>query len=249
MESRDTREALAFCVIAKLHFVNSLIQDANVRRLKAMFRIGSDRLARILRTCEELGLVERRPDGSLFFNKLPNGEANGYKYVFKISYEKREKENSDNIVLSLKLNQGVDMLRKAATENYIRTLESIRKNIEVTKAPTNATALKRAKKRCRGLLCNDCQFNVSNRRLSSVAKCSVSKLRQLKREMIGEKQIERGFCNTRICALDKMNISAYRKYVEDKFVFLGHDGNIYRHEANIYSYVGDRIFLHKNNKK
>lgn len=69
--------------------------------------------------------------------------------------------------------------------------------------------------------------------------------------MIEAGEIERGYCNTLVYEkADEFSLENYRRYMGNAVVFLfEHEGKIYRHMPNVYSYKGQNIgCVLKNNK-
>ena len=196
--------------------------------------MGSDRLKRIVDYCVEHGMVVIE-NGTMRFNKLcQDGK---YLYKFKHSYRKRNRKH------------GL-YFRRAILANHIKKVENIREQALLTKNPTTTREYRKGKRIVSRLSVWGLNFFISNKRLAEIAKCSVSKVRGIKNNMLFYGELERNFSNTLVFDNAKtFNIDEYRKYYNDACFLFRKDGKVYKHNPNIYDYTGKNIlFVPKKNK-
>ena len=245
MASKEEFEAVAFCLFMKLNFTSSEIHNATVRRLKELTHLGSDKLKRLTNYCMEHGMINIT-NGTMIFNKLC--QDGRYLYKFRYSYIKRNKKHK--MAIRLTLAKVKDMLRRAVLANHIRKVENIREQALLTKNPKTASEYRKGRSIVRRLSVWGLNFFISNKRLAEIAKCSVSKARNIKKAMLSYGEIESTFSNTLVFDnAQKFNINEYNKYYDDACFLFVQDGKVYKHNPNIYNYKGQNImFVPKKNK-
>lgn len=250
--SKESFEALAFCLQVKLCIKSSVVHDATIRRLKSMTGMGTDRIRRILSLCKAEGMIDVDNNNTMTINALYDHQNVSMEYVYKFKnrYWKRGK-NKDNLRFNLTVAQVMNMLRKAVVSHHVKKVENIRQHSLLTQNPKDVNEYRKGKRFLRRLAVWGFDFFISNSRLAQIAGCSVSKLRQMKRELIKAGEILRGYSNTLIFNdASQFDVAAYRKYDNGfGFLFYGTDGKIYKHNPNVYSYNGRKLaFVPKKNK-
>ena len=252
LTSKEYFEVLAFCALVKLCVRSSVIHNATLRRLKVMTHLGTDRLRRILRRGKANGMIIISADGAMTVKALYDHKNTDNQYVYKLKnyYRSRnKKQDKENIRFNLTLTKVMDMLRKAVVAHHVKKVENIRQHSLLTQNPKNLTEYRKGKRFVRRLAVWGYDFFISNSRLAQVARCSVSKLKKMKGELISKGEIGCEESNALVFEdARQFNLSAYRKYcMGTGYVFVGTDGKVYKHNPNVYSYKGKKLaFVPKN---
>lgn len=253
IQSKEHFEALAFCLFVKLNITSSAIHKATYRRLKQLTRLGNQKLKRIIDYCVEHGMIVREDSNTLLFKPLYNNEYYVYVYKFR-NYYKRRKKKCNELVFNLSLIQVKDMLRNAAICGHLKRIQGLRQTLLLTENPKTVNDYRKGKKLARRLAVWGNEFFISNKRLSQIAGCCISKVQELKNGLLKHCVVIRDFCNTLICCGEDpcgKFTARYKELIEDssEFLFLGDGGKVYKHNPNRYTYVGKQIaYVLKNNK-
>lgn len=244
MATKESFEALAFCLMVKLNITSSSFHHATYRRLKEATHIGSDKLKQLVSYCTEHGLLWRQGDSFQFGGLCKEGAS---QYKFKFRYVKRQGKQLNFFITLAKVK---DMLRRAILANHIKKVENIRQTTKLTSNPETLQDYRNGKRLARRLVVWGCDFFISNKRLAELAQCSISKVRSIKSGMMKADEISRTFSNTLICEnASDFNVHAFGKYVTDEQFLFEHNGMVYRHNPNVYQYTGNNLLLvPKNNK-
>lgn len=244
MTSKEDFDVLAFCLLVQLNLNTPKIYRATMRRLKEVTRLGNDKLKRIIDYCVAHGMITRESNGTLTIHSLNKDDV--YLYKFSNKYQKRNR--TQKLSFNLTLKDVKDMLRKAVVANKIKEIEGIRETILLTKNPRTLKDYRKGRNLRKRLSVWGENYFISNSKLASTANCSISKLRQIKNQMLQRKEIERGYSNTYVCEEKDFNFEAYKRTIGCGFLFR-HEGRVYKHNPNVYSYKGKNIcFVPKNNK-
>ena len=119
--SKEKMEALAFSIMVKQTFTNSTVNFATVRKMKTIFGIGQDKLARIIKNGIGYGYFERRGK-DLFAKKLKGA---GYHYTLTLIAKNAsitattDELKSCNIKTAYKIKRIEQEIRDAVLLNHI----------------------------------------------------------------------------------------------------------------------------------
>ena len=247
LESKESFEALAFCVMAKLNITSSTLNNVTCRSLKETTHLGTKKLNQILSYCEEHGMIKR--DGNkIVFKPLSRDGVLSYEFHNRYASRRKKKGEKAPLVFNLRLYEVKDMLRRAVLAHHFKRLESIRQTIMLTINPSCVNDYRRGRGLRRRLAVWGDDFYISNKRMAKVARCCVSKARAIKRGMVAHGEITKDFCKTVLCDdADLFNIDLfYERFGKDNFIFRGvNDNKVYLQHPNIYCYKGKNIVFSK----
>ncbi len=189
--SKETTEALAFAMLVKLTFVNSMIKDATVKRCKKIFGIGSARMCRIIKNGINNGYLKR--DGNTI-TACPIKSEKQYHFhndfeALTASRTEHEREDGDEVQCKYKLKEMVALIREAVLLNHISKQSECADTIKSLQAPKTSKGLKKAKKwkkRMRLLEDKACE-RLSNRRIMDITHSSLYCSRKTIRSIVGKR--------------------------------------------------------------
>lgn len=248
MTSKEYFDALAFCLLVKLNIKSSVLHHATIRRLRSMTGIGSDRLRKILDYCKRHNMIVIHDDKSIEFLSLTKNSNGVSVYKFKHFYYKRNHKESD-LRFNLSITKVKNMMRKAALAFHLKEIGNIRQQVLLTKNPTTMREFRKGRRCVKRLAVWGCDFFISNKRMANIANCSISTIQKVKHQMLASGEIERNPHNTYICKASQFNLQSFKKYCDSLCYLFVDNGNVYRHDANVYEYKGNQIaFVLKKNK-
>lgn len=191
VSSKEMTEALAFSMLVKLTFVNSVINNATVKRCKNIFGIGSARMCRIIRNGIKYGYLTR--DGnSITAVSVKSGSSYHFHQDFDALTAKRtecERGKDDEVECKYKLKDMIALIREAVLLNHISKQSECADTIKSLQDPKTSKELKKAKRwqrRMRLLEDKACE-RLSNRRIMDITHSSLYHSRKTIRSIAGKR--------------------------------------------------------------
>lgn len=246
------------CVcVDKLTFVNSVINDATVKRCKKIFGIGSARMCRIMKNGIKHGYL-RRDGSSITACPIKSEKQYHFHQDFEALTAKRtehEREEGDEVECKYKLKEMIDLIREAVLLNHISKQSKCADTIKSLQAPKTSKELKKAKrwkKRMRLLEDNACG-RLSNRRIMDITHTSLYCSRKTMRSIVGKRwALKRDVViRTDITPETFTPISANRWfkennvrgyffkmycYPEERYIIACNTSRMYRYNCNLISF-------------
>lgn len=198
VEHKDRLEALAFALMIKLTFVDSIVKSTSIRQLTYIFRMGWTRLSRVLNNALYYGYVVK--EGYIYF--VPRLKQRGsfnkrLEYAF-VPFSKTEDGRS-----AYRLNGLMKDIRKVVFKNHIKKQTAFCDTALSVNSPCDNTEYKRSRgrlKRMCGIVSVSNDMLASSKRLSikramQVMGTSRSMTKRLIKQMIANGEITRSFEN------------------------------------------------------
>lgn len=233
VQSKESLEQMAFCLLIKLTYTNSIFKNATIRRMKDVFSIGSTVAQRIKKNIPEYGYINLDDNNTMTALKLK--EDKGYHVILKLPF----KRSADG-KCGYRLKDIEDLLRRAFITNHISKLEEYSDTIKLSTNPcaSQCKQFKKARKKLNRMRCNtDFEGYISYKTLSTLVSCCRTKVKRLidrlcRMGAITKKQVR---IMTGISP-DDFTKSAFQ-YIQEKFGFGSYylRGNVVMFQsANIY---------------
>ena len=242
-------DCFAFVCLVKLNITSSYLKKATAREYKKMFHLSSERFRQLLSGCIERGYCTEQEDGSYLFLPFEKRDK-GCKYTRLFNkYDKREKKQK--IEFAGRLHLVKDALRKAILQGTMLNLDSLRQTYYFSSNPSSVQELKKTKAKRRCLAEKDERCLMSNRRMTQIAKCSPTKLQNIKREMIASHAISRETVNDVLVPGDvEFNRAEFLRIAEYNYGYIfkmkptdKFEGGIVIHRPNIYHVRNNVVYF------
>lgn len=237
-----TLQALAFCVGVKVLFVNSEITNFTYRRVKALFGVGNDKLIRLIKTAERLGLLTfdgktLKVDRLRLVDKCDKKSKEICMCFFTrcASYSK----TPDN-KLQLSMREITDRLRQLALLWHI-SRQNDYENTSLIAASEDVSP-KLRKKMTKRLKCmsnsDKPETGLSQVRIGQVMSCNPKKAHALTKKLIGGKMLE---CRHRIeetsidpnkCDCNALNRMVPHTYKDNGWYFYSNEKKLIMHRKS-----------------
>lgn len=253
VSSKERLEALAFCVLIKLNFVNSEMYGATSRRMCEFFGMGATKLTRCVRNAIRFGYIKRE-GGSIIANRL-RGES-GYEYFMMQEFYTFSFNETGKSVYRIKNIE--DTLRKAVLLNHIK-MQNQSCETHCTADSDNAynrKEMRRIRRRKNCLYKNYANEKLGINRIKSVVSTGRNKAIRLKNELVRSGEISQQVnCvpvisfndNDRLFHNKPDAMSFYAKAISNGecpksngYVFVCSDG-VMRRTCNSYTYTSNTI--------
>lgn len=173
VQTKLSLEQMAFCLLVKLTYTNSIFKSPTIRRMKEVFGIGSTVAQRIKKNIPEYGF-SRIEGNALTALKLK--EESGYHIRLTFKFKR-----SPDGKCGYRLRDIEDTLRKAFITNHVSKLEEYSDTIKMSTASSPEYGqYKKARKKLQRMRCDtDFEGYISYKTLSSKVSCCRSKVKRL----------------------------------------------------------------------
>lgn len=198
MEDNHRLEALAFALLVKLTFVDSVIKSTTIREMQHIFRMGNARLKRVLSNALYYGYIVK--EGDKYF--VPTLKQRGSFNKRMMFYSGSVSKTLDNRT-AYKLNALMKEIRIVVFKNHIRKQMAFQDTASVVNAPVDDKEFKRNRARLKrmsgmtsisdGLLKDSARLSIS--RIMEVMKTKRSTTKTIVRQLVKKGQIIRVFEN------------------------------------------------------
>lgn len=232
---KDTLSTVAFCLMVKDRFVNSIVFNATMRNLNEIFKIGHKRMKRIIERGTEMGLISFDKNRNLYVHQLRSQGRAWRKVVMrsKVRY---------------KLQHYINLLDEIATENLLQIVADHQDSHFYASSSQKRSRKREERGKDSGMSDDELQFNLPLSRIAEKigrSKTQVSKvIRRLlyigevsKRACIYSTYLKSANFNGEVWAKvpDKYGHITRKKVCGHTF-FSGIRGEVLVHCGNIYSF-------------
>lgn len=198
VEHKDRLEALAFALMVKLTFVDSIVKSTSIRKMTRIFRMGWTRLSRVLNNALQYGYVVK--EGDIYF--VPTLKQRG-SFNKRLEYDFKTYSTNMDERSVYRINRLMKDIRKAVYKNHIKKQTTFCDTALSVNSPCDDTEYKRSRgrlKRMCGIVSVSNEMLKSSKRLSirrsmKVMGTSRSMTKNLINEMIADGEIYRHFEN------------------------------------------------------
>lgn len=238
VRDKSKLESLAFSMMIKLVFKSSTLKSKNIRYCKELFHIGTSKMSRVMKGALKYGYI-RIENGRVIANPFKEYKAYNVKVDRIGLYSKTQTVN-------IKINQAIDIIRKAVLINHIskqnNCFDTFRKSCcpssvkQYRKAKRTIKKLCKTKKSCVGL---------SNKRIATVTNTKVYRARKMIRELVSSSVVSRNrrAVKTNIPAKDfnRERVNYFYKSSGKRGYFFYLKGAIYCRISNEYHIQPNKI--------
>lgn len=140
-------EALCLSMFIKSEFDNSLIYKRKARELKLYFRIGYEKLKRVLEDAIRFGYAEERKDGSIFFRSLKASPEDKEDFDIILSFKRAIKRGERATQTIKSVEREINMKMLGAHIEHVNSIENIKKMLrEPNSTKEYKSAIRKSKK-------------------------------------------------------------------------------------------------------
>ena len=232
-------ECLAFTLMVKHRFVNSTINNPSIRNLKSIFRIGQDKLKRILKKAVERNYISYDSCGRLI--ALPvydaptkeKGKTHFY-YHIRMTDELLRSLGAEKDCFNIKTFER--FIRQAVLTNKIKIATRIGFDFRLSQLHPKGNKAAHLKRKCHT---SEAKKNLSLSRISEVLKCGKYSARKIINSLVNSKIVTRSYQNldTGIkCDDRRKDITLWHNLNYERGFYFAYDGKVYLHLSNIYDY-------------
>lgn len=198
VQNKDRHDALAFALLVKITFADSIIKSTSIRKLTKIFRMGWKRLSRVLNNALHYGYIVKEGE-TYFVQPLKQRGSFNKKLVFTKGTLSLSKDGRTEY----RFNEIKKIIRKETLKNHIRKQSDFLDTASVVNAPVDDKEYRRNKarlKRMSGLtsvsddLLKD-SARLSINRIMKVTGTKRSTAKKLVKEMVAKGEIIRSFEN------------------------------------------------------
>lgn len=250
-KDKSSFDALCFAVCIKLNFQNSIVYHKSIRDMKAFFKVGQDKLQRMISNGIKLGYLESS-NGMLFAKTLK--EHKRINIALCMPYKTYSMSNSNTTEFTIK------SIEKALKELIIiqhiskgEFVENTRQQLAKANESDSNVSLKQYKRISK--LASRMNLNKESKRacncfsmttLSNIANCSKSKARKLINKLVEKGSIKKKYVliETNI-PKESFNRNTFNKFVGETGMF-GYmksrpfSDYLYMQVSNMYNVVFDK---------
>lgn len=234
VSSKEMAEALAFALCIKLTFVSSRVQSATVRRCKALFHVGQDRISRMIKNGIKYGYLVR--DGQdLIAVSLKTPESYHVRLDFQLNTYKFQTEEKG---CKYHLNSVIDLIRKSVLLNHISKQSDCRDTLKNAHEPCGLKTYKKSRNKIKRMLHAGRLFDgVSNARIRNLCSVGRAKARRLINSLVSSGNV----IKEEVSVETGMDIRSFnRERANAFFKESGDFGYLYRKGNSILCRVSNR---------
>lgn len=245
VNNKDRLEALAFALLIKLTFQNSIVKSTSIRKLTYIFRMGWTKLSKVLKNALRYGYIVK--EGDIYF--APSLKQRG-SFNKKLKFSEGTLSSATDGRTKYLLNDLVKIIRKEVFKNHIKKQTAFCDTASVVNAPSEHTEYVRNKARLKRM----CGItSVSDDRLKNAKRLSIARsmkvmgtkrstTKTLIKEMINSGEIIRKFENIPV-GMDYKELE--KNYAMQQAVYKANEygGHIHIWRGAVYIQVANHYSL------
>lgn len=251
VNDKDRLEALAFALLIKLTFVDSVVKSTSIRQLTFIFRMGWTRLSRVLNNALQYGYVVK--EGDIYFvpTLKQRGSFNKRMEFDFVPFSKTEDGRS-----AYRLNALMKEIRKIVWKNHIKKQRAFCDTALSVDSPSDDKEYKRSRGRLKRM-CGITRISkdtiqsssrLSIRRSMQVMGASRSMTKRLINQMIADGDVVRHFENIPL-SMDHKELE--KDYALQQAVYRANEigGHIHIFKSAVYIQVANHYSLSEKESK